>query len=179
MASLTFVQALFYVPLLWLLMATQLQSLSLRTWAASLIAILTPYWFALLWLVYIQDFTPLTDHLSELLSFQPPQGAYVNPSPGTILALAIAGTIHFFQRSFEDKIRIRMFYGFFIVMTTVTLLFILAQPQHLHELMPILILCASPLIAHVLTFTSSRLSNILFFVVLTLAAAITVVNLFF
>ena len=44
-------------------------------------------------------------------------------------------------------------------------------------LMPICLVCASPLIAHLLTFTSSRFSNILFFVILAITLGLTVFNL--
>lgn len=181
LASMASVTTLYYVPLLWILMATQLQSLSGRTWTASVIGLLTPYWFALLWLVYIQDFTPLAHHFSLLLPS-------LHPSPFALplghiltyvftLVLAAVGMVHFWHFSYEDKVRIRLLYGFFSTMTIVTLLLVLVQAQHFDVLMRIGIICASPLVAHVFTFSSSRLSNILFFVALALSVALTALNL--
>lgn len=181
LASMASVTTLYYVPLLWILMATQLQSLNGRTWMASVIGLLTPYWFALLWLVYAQEFTLLTDHFSSLLftlhlsPFTLPLG-YILVYVFTLL-LAAVGMVHFWHFSYEDKIRIRLLYGLFSTMTIFTLLFLALQPQHFDVLMRIGVICASPLIAHVFTFTSSRLSNILFFVVLALAVALTTLNL--
>jgi len=95
----------------------------------------------------------------------------------TIVLSGIA-VLHFWQRSFEDKIRIRLLYGFFTTMTAVTLGMVFVQPQHFDVLMRIAFVCASPLIAHLLTFTSSRLSNIMFFVTVALALGIITYNLY-
>lgn len=191
MGSLAFVQMLWYVPVLWLLMATQLQSMNWRTWLASMLGLAMPYWFALVWFLlpfnlsadWTADLSPLADHFALLADISRPS----IPTPpyllGSILALVLTlvlgaiGITHFWQYSFEDKIRIRLLYGFFTAMTAFTVFLILVQPQHFDVLMRLLTLCACPLIAHVLTFTSSRLSNILFFVALGLALALTVFNL--
>ena len=191
LASMAFVQTLWYVPVLWVLMGTQLQSLSWRTWAASLLGLALPYWVALLWLIITPtltpdltpappDLSPLSQHFAQLadLRLSVPQWTV-----GRILVIVFTllsagiGIIHFWQYSFEDKIRIRLLYGFFTAMTAATLFFLVVQPQHCDVLLRLLILCASPLIAHVMTFTSSRLSNILFFVAMALAIALTVFNL--
>ena len=191
LGSLAFVQMLWYVPVLWLLMATQLQSMNWRTWLASMLGLAMPYWFALVWFLlpfnlsadWTADLSPLADHFALLADISRPS----IPTPpyllGSILALVLTlvlgaiGITHFWQYSFEDKIRIRLLYGFFTAMTAFTVFLILVQPQHFDVLMRLLTLCACPLIAHVLTFTSSRLSNILFFVALGVALALTVFNL--
>ena len=191
LASIAFVHVLWYVPVLWILMATQLQSLNWRTWLTSLLGLAMPYWFALLWFLlpfnlsdeWTTDFTPLADHFSKLadIAIQSPITSHLFLGGLLVfiltIILATIGMAHFWQYSFEDKIRIRLLYGFFTAMTAVTVLFILVQPQHFSVLMRLLMLCTSPLIAHVLTFTSSRLSNILFFVALALALALAVFNL--
>ena len=191
LASMFFVQVLWYVPVLWVLMATQLQSLSWRTWLASFLGLAMPYWFALLWFLmpfnlsaeWMTDLSFMGDHFLQLTDLSPLSPSAFHLPLSSILAFALIGILafvgmaHFWQYSFEDKIRIRLLYGFFTVMTSVTVLFIVVQPQHFNVLMRLLILCASPLIAHVLTFTSSRLSNILFFVALALTVALTAFNL--
>ena len=191
LGSLAFVQMLWYVPVLWILMATQLQSINWRTWLASMLGLATPYWFALVWLLlpfnltadWTADLSPLADHFALLADISRPSLPTTPYLLGSILVLALTlilgavGITHFWQYSFEDKIRIRLLYGFFTAMTAFTTFLILVQPQHFDVLMRLLTLCACPLIAHVLTFTSSRLSNILFFVALALAIALTVFNL--
>ena len=132
--SLLYAEYLYYVPLLWILMISRLQSLSWRTFIASILGIITPYWFVSLWLFYIWDFTPLTDHLSDLNSFIFPAN-YLSVTLEQLLvyifllAISITGIIHFWQYSYEDKIHIRQLFGFFTVINLLTLLFIALQPH--------------------------------------------------
>ena len=177
LSSLVFPQIIFFVPLIWLLMGTQLQSLSIRTWLASVVGVLTPYWLLLPYLLYLQDFSWLYQHVTALASFTPSSQAMpAMMSAGRIavfifiVLLCLTGIIHFWHRSFEDKIRIRLLYGFFTCMSLGTIAFMLLQPQHFDTLLCMLTVCASPLIAHFLTLTNSRLTNIVFIacVVITL-----------
>jgi len=188
LSSLAYVHTLVYVPLLWLLMATQLQSLSWRTWLSSFLGVLTPYWFVLLWLLTPFshpeergiDLSMLATHFSAWGHFEwSLQSFDLSRIIVLVFTIVLSGIaiLHFWQRSFEDKIRIRLLYGFFTTMTIFTLALIFLQPHHYDVLMRIAFVCASPLIAHLLTFTSSRLSNILFFVTLALTMGIIVFNL--
>jgi len=72
LSSLAFVQVLFFVPLLWLLMATQLQSISVKGLSASLLGLATPYWMESVWCLFERDFTPMTDHFAKLLQLAVP-----------------------------------------------------------------------------------------------------------
>ena len=183
LASIFFVQILYFVPLLWLLMATQLQSLSWRGIMASLIGLVVPYWFFSLWFIYQRDFTYLGEHFCALATFAPLSLHFASINPGHWLAyglltlLTVTGIVHFWRNSIEEKIRIRLLYGFFAWMTLATLLFVVLQPQHYDPLMRIAIITASPLIAHFLTLTSSKVTNIAFFLIAAITLAITVFNI--
>lgn len=182
-SSLFFWPAIFYVPVLWVMMATQLQSLSWRTWLASLIGLLTPYWLWTAWLLYQQDLQPLVVHFEELTHWTFPP-AYGSIGVGRLvalgftLALAATGAIHFWTRSYEDKIRIRLLYGFFTTMTVYSTLLLALLPHHYEPLMRLLLVTASPLIAHFFTHTSSRLTNVTFIATIVAAVAITMLNIF-
>lgn len=181
-SSLLYAEYLYYVPLLWILMISRLNSFSWRTLAASLLGIITPYWFVSLWLFYIWDFTLLTDHLSNLF-------ALVFPADYSAVTLeqllvytfltvvSLIGIIHFWQYSYEDKIQIRQLFGFFIAVNLLTLLFIALQPQQFNAFIRIVIICASPIVAHFMTLTHSRITNIAFFVILSTCIIITAINL--
>ena len=181
-ASIVFVQSLWLVPVIWLLMLTQLQSLGWRTWLASIIGLLAPYWFFTLWFIYTNDFTPLFTHMAGLweiefsvnyTALQPSQvAAYI-----LTFVLTLTGIIHFWHRSFEDKIRIRLLYGFFTTMSLLLFILIALLPQYFDPLIRMAFLFACPLVAHLATFTSTRISNIMFFVILALIVTITVLNL--
>ena len=181
-SSFLYAEYLYYVPILWILMISRLNSFSWRTMMASILGIITPYWFAFLWLFYIWDFTPLTDHLSDLNSFVFPAN-YLAVTLEQVLvyvflaAVSITGIIHFWQYSYEDKIHVRQLFGFFIAINLLTLLFIALQPQQFDAFIRIVIICTSPILAHFLTLTHSRITNIAFFVILSTCIIITFMNL--
>ena len=181
-ASIVFVQSLWLMPVVWLLMLTQLQTLTWRTWLASIIGLMAPYWFFMLWFIYTNDFTPLFSHIAGLWEIQFAAN-YATLQPGQVvayilaLALTLVGIIHFWHRSFEDKIRIRLLYGFFTTMSLLLFVLVALLPQYFDPLIRLTFFFACPLVAHLATFTSSRISNIAFFVILSLIVTITVFNL--
>lgn len=183
LVSLAWVHVLFFVPLLWLLMVTQLQSMSWRGLFASLIGLLTPYWFISVWFIYQRDFTPLADHFRSLATFVPLGDAYSSLTVGQLLAfilvagLTLTGIVHFWNNSIDEKIRTRLLYGLFTWMSAICLTFTVLQPQHYEPLMRIAVIFASPLVAHFLTLTSSRITNIAFFSIAALTAAVTIFNI--
>jgi len=180
-ASILFVKILWIVPLLWLLMATELQSLSWRTWAASLFGILTPYWFGACFLVWANDFTLLARHFNSLIDFRiPSQLDALNVSQTAVLlligVLAVIGFVHFFRKKSQDKIRIRLIYGFLFWIDMAIALFLFLQPQYYDPLVRIMIIVTSPAIAHFITLTSTKTTNILFYFIIAVTLFITSYN---
>lgn len=181
LASMAYVQTLFFVPVLWILMTTNLLSLSWRTWLASLIGIVTPYWFAACWMLHDGDFSPLFDHFSTLIDFQFP----IDYSILTInqkvtflyfLILAVIGAIHFSRRSYNDKIRIRMYFRIFILMDLLAATVIFLQPQYFNGMLLLIIINTAPLIAHFIALTNTKVTNITFIVLVILTFLLTVFN---
>lgn len=182
LASITFVQILFLLPLLWLLMATQLQSLSWRSLFASLLGTALPYWLATPWFIYQRDFSLLTSHFEQLAEFQASfQFSTIAPSLWVAYALVVVftmiGIFSFWHHSYQDKIRIRLLYGFFTWMAVVFLILIVLQPCLFDPLMRLAVVFASPLIAHFLTLTNSRITNIMFIVMMVLTVLVIGWNL--
>ena len=58
-----------------------------------------------------------------------------------------------------------------------TMVFIVLQPQHYDMLIRILIINVSPLIAHFLSLTYTRITNIAFYVILAVTFTVTAINL--
>ena len=178
-----FVQLFFLVPILWLLMATQLQAMNGRLWLASLLGLATPYWLGLPVLIGQQDFSPLASHFQDLVTFKPLGEAYKQLTVNEVIVLSFItllltiGIIHFWKNSYEDKIRIRLIYGFFTVMSLISILCLLLQPQLIMQMMPLIITFSSPLIAHFFALTDSKLTNILFLVSAFLSVLIIIFNL--
>lgn len=181
LASLASPHILYFIPLVWLLMTTNLLAMSWRTWFASLLGLLTPYWFISAWLAYQADFTPFVTHFSPLFDFQFPI-RYSHLSTGFLLTWALlaacflTGLIHFVRNSSYDSIRIRLLYGFFTWMNIFAFALMLFQPQHDDILMRMMIINTAPLIAHFLALTSTKYTNAGFFVLTGVILLITLYN---
>jgi hypothetical protein len=182
LASVAYVHVLFFLPLLWILMFTNIMSMSWRTWLASLLGLLTPYWLGSVWLAYRQDFTPALDHFSALVHFSEPFNFYgVTTSQKLTLALviltAVIGGVHFIRKSYQDKIRTRMYFAFFIWMNLAALLLLLLQPQHFNAMLLVMIINTSPLAAHFVALTSTRQTNLTFLLFSAVTLLLTIYNL--
>lgn len=183
LASTFFIQVLFFVPFIWLLTATRLNAMSWRHFFASLLGLLTPYWFTVAALLYLQgNLDILKAHIATIAQFQA-LGAYSMVTPVQLLVfvfvaiLAATGIIHFWRTSYNDKIRTRQFYGFFIAMTVLTALFLVLQPQHYDVLMKLMIVNTAPVIAHFIALTHTKWTNIAFYAIVTASLLITVFSL--
>lgn len=182
LGSLVNIYIIYYVPLLWALMAFRLQCLSLRTYAASLLGMLTPYWVAAVYVFYEGDadmalghFLPLTHYAMPLDFTGVPLGEAM--AFGFVALLAIVGAAHYLYTSYNDKIRIRMFYDCFIVMVVATVAFFLLQPAQHNMLLRVLTVNASILFAHFAALSHSRLSNATFVAALVATLLLTALNL--
>lgn len=182
LASTIFVQALYYLPILWFVMMVFTNSFSIRTFMASILGVITPYWFTVGYYAYTDNLQGFISHLGNLATFQVPfdfsqvtNHQIINFS--FIIILGIIGTIHFLRTSYADKIRTRMIYESLILMNAVSIIFLLLQPQHDYEIGGILIVNTSPLIAHYITFTKGKLANLSFIVMLLFAIIILLYNL--
>ncbi len=181
-ASAFFVQILFFVPVLWLLLAHNILALSWRTFFASLLGLIVPYWFVGGYYAYRGNIRWIAGHFAELAQFAPPLDFTGWNSHQTvtfcfIALLAATGIIHFLRNSYRDKIRTRMLYEFLIVMTVCTLVFMLLQPQHHDLLLHVLIINTAPLIGHFIALTQTRITNWAFVAMCAATLALTAYNL--
>lgn len=182
LASLAFVQILFFVPLIWLLMAFLLQCFSWRTWVASILGLLTPYWFGCCWWAWQQDFTFLLNHFMALGDFARPLDFSLLTVPqivslAVVMLFAVIGIVHYLRKYHDDKIRIRLIYGVFIWTNLAAALFLVLQPQHYDCLMRMMVINTAPLIGHFLALTRTRWTNIAFYVIVAIVLITTGFNL--
>lgn len=182
LASMIFVQVLYFVPFLWLLMQIQLNALSWRTFISSLFGLITPYWFLLCWLFYTGRFEMMIDHFTQLLKFQR-LGDFSQMTLsqcvilGVVFITGVMSTIHYLRTSFHDKIRVRQLYGIFILMSILSLVFILLQPCHYDPLIRLMIVNVAPLLAHFFSLTHTRATNVTFQVIVAVCLFVTIYNL--
>jgi len=182
LASLVFPHIVFFIPLLWLLMGTNLLSLSWHTWVASLLGTLTPYWFGICYLFYTDQLPLFMAHFAPIADVQNPASHELwSPSQqltaGFAALLTCIGIIHQFRTSYNDKIRTRMFFACFIWIDLAAFVFLIIQPQHYDSLMRLIIICTAPLTGHYLALTSTKFSNIIFIALALMALLLTIFNL--
>lgn len=182
LTSLTFVHILYFVPFLWILMLSCLQSLSLRTFFASLLGIITPYWLGICWLVYQGRLPLLVDHLASLMKFHTPfDFSILNNCQMTtfafVILLALIGAVHYFRTYYSDKIRTRQLFVIFIWIDLLTVAFICLQPQYYDPLIRILIINTAPLTGHFIALTHTKITNITFCLICITALLLTGYNL--
>lgn len=181
-ASTMFVQILFFVPLVWVLLCTNLMVRSFRAFVSSLFGLLVPYWFMVAYYLYIDDVDSLLDHFLQIAQFGPVLGWMDMPVSHILTAayvaiLAVVGMIHFRLNNYKDKIRTRMLFEIFSVLALAAIVFMILQPQHIDYLLALLIVSTSPMLGHYIALTNTFITNISFYVMLVVALIITCVNL--
>lgn len=181
-ASTMFVQILFFVPLVWVLLCTNLMVRSFRAFVSSLFGLLVPYWFMVAYYLYIDDVDSLLDHFLQIAQFGPVLGWMDMPVSHILTAayvaiLAVVGMIHFRLNNYKDKIRTRMLFEIFSVLALAAIVFMILQPQHIDYLLALLIVSTSPMIGHYIALTNTFITNISFYVMLVVTLIITCVNL--
>lgn len=166
-----YVQILFVVPFVWMMMAFSLRIFHFRTWTASLLGLLTPYWFGAVWLFYQSDFRLLAEHFSGIL----PAGAFFDYDLLSLrqriitvylFLLFAAGGIHFYRKKYMDKLRTRLLYQVFATMNLLLWALLVIQPAHSDCLIPLVIVNTAPFIAHFVTLTNTRFTNLAFLAII-------------
>lgn len=180
--SIVFPQTLLFMPALWIVMAIYIQSFSPRTFLSSIIGVIAPYWFVAAWLIYTGNYAWLGTHFINVLQFNTP--FYLVDIQlhewltfAFVLLCAVIGGTHFIMYSYQDRIRIRLFYEMFIVLDGLTMFFALIQPQHFDCLLGMAIVLTAPIIGHWLALTSSKISNIVSILLAAAAFVLTMYNM--
>ena len=155
---------------------------SIRNIMASILGVMSPYWFLTPYYIYKGDLEQMWKHFVALGKF----GAVASFSSYTteqlctlsiIITLFAIGTVHFVRSSYLDKIRIRMTYNTLIIAAVAAIVFLILQPQHYDMLIRIILVSTAALIAHFFTLTHTRFTNISFIAIVTGIILMTAYNL--
>lgn len=184
LASMASALTFWLIPVVWLMMATTLYCLSWRTFTATILGLLCPYWFALAWILCFNegDMMPLLEHLMETGHYILPAD-YLSLSASQILTFAlltiltITGIVHYSRKYFLDKIRTREIYYSLMMLWGLATLLLIIQPQHDGTMLRVIIIAGSPLLGHFLALTSTRVTNIASYVIAASVVLLTVFNL--
>ena len=190
---------LMLVPVFWIGESSYLMSFSLRAFLASIIGVVTPFWIALPVVFYTGEYEMATDFLRAFV----PGEAFISmaDTPLALLALSsdlkpctllsvllvvlmmLIGIVHFFRQSYRDKIHVRMLYQFFTLSAIVLLAALCAilflpfdDTPAASYILSAIIFCASPFVAHYVTFTSSRLSGVTTITLILAIIALTAIQ---
>ena len=182
MASVVFIQIAFFVPFMWFLMIFNILAFSVKSFVASLLGLITPYWFIGGYFVYSHQFDSIFSHFTDIAEFSPlfDYNAITQHQIITfvwIVFLFIIGMTHFIRKRYNDKIRTRMLYEIFITMGLCSIVFTILQPQHYHILLSILIVNTAPLIGHFFATTQTKFTNISFHFIVLVTLLITYYNI--
>ena len=180
-ASIVQVDILYFVPFFWVLLATNFNALSFRTWIASLLGLITPYWFTATWMLYQGNLSYIPDHFIQLADFQTPFDYAAVPIGhiavfALLVVMMLIGTVHFIRKSYAESIRTRMFYSIFCWVDFIAAIILVIQPQHEDLLLRVMIINTAPLIAHFFTLTSTKVTNATFYILVAVTLALTAYN---
>ncbi len=182
LASTQFIQVLFFVPILWVLIGTKLTAFTFKAFIATILGLIVPYWFLVGYYFFIDDIDTFVWHFLSIAQFEPlfqymELDLHVVITFAFMIILSGIGIVHFLNNSLKDKTRTRVYYEIFIIMDIATAVFIVLQPHLADYLISMMIIPTSALLAHYIALTSTKVTNITFKVIVILVLAITLYNL--
>lgn len=179
-ASVAWVHILWMVPLLLILLARPLYGMSLKGFSAAILGLICPLlWCSLVYVFLKGDYEPLLEYVlpladaSVLLNYKVVTLEMILPFAIHVVLL-VTGMVYFFRTSYKDKIRVRMLYWVFILLSLFLTLAISVAPAYHAQLMAMLTVTVSPLVARYFLSTRARIINYVFILLLLLVVACTV-----
>ncbi len=180
-ASIFFSQILYLVPFYYLGMGLFFRSLTFRSLFAGLLGLLLPFWGLFAWAYYQGELEVFQHIYTYLISVSLPDYSVLNEhqiaSFFFVLVWGMIGVVHYWRNNFQDKIRVRMVFYFFIMMEFVYVAMLAVFPQYFNTLIFFLLMNSSPLIAHFFALTHTRITNIVFILCCVSLFMLTIYNL--
>ena len=179
--SLLIPQFLFFIPIL-LIASLMVQSLNTKSFCASLLGYITPYWFLFAFAFFTQQmdyfYAPFKEAFHWHSDFLVYNLSIVHLiTLGYFLALFIISSLHYVINRHRNKLNIRTFLNVIILITTTLYLFVILQPIHLTLLFPCIFIGNSILVAHLFALTKGKWANGFFILASMGLFAIFVLNL--
>ena len=146
-------QLLFVMPLLWIGMY-QFRSLSIKSFAASLMGMLIVYWFVLAWCVWEHDFSMFSSLFSSIAKFDIISTSilfrYHYVGFAGVVLLLIMALVHIKSDALSNSVRVRLMFSFLLNMSAWSLVMIFLYSNHIDTFSAILYLPVSVLAAYFL-----------------------------
>lgn len=175
LASLVFPKVLWLTPLYWFLQG-YLRAFSIRCFAASVLALLLPYWIYA-GVAFVQDWWPgfmthvwaIVDVKWDAFAFLDVQSIWVF---GFVFLLFVTGAIDFFVNRLKDKTRTRILYNSLIIHGIYILFLILLFPHLFWTFFLLLLIDTAIVFGHYFTLTHTKFSHIFCLLLLMMALAL-------
>ena len=181
------VGVLFFPQGVWLLpfllgMQAWFHNVTLRTFFAALLGACLPAWFLLAYAYGLDDMELLRHTLGRAVDFKAIDYAGVGPvrwaGLGVVVALTLWCCVCYAGRSYQDKIRTRLFLYYVMTIEAICLLFFFLQPQHYDMLVGGgVVPCSSLLAGQYFAVNRDRRAFVASVVTLVLLAALYAFNL--
>ena len=178
--SLLWVHILWFLPLFWFGMYS-FRSLGLRSFAASLMGVLTVYWYVLGWCVWNDDYTAFSIPFASLfkIRFLAVWGAGIVDWLQVLLVtgLTIIASLNIIAHEYEDNLRTRQLLFFLIAMVVWSFGLFFFYEQSSEEFLEMACVPVSILVAHFFTVKRGRSVFGLFHLSIVLFVALFVVRI--
>jgi len=159
-ASLIDVKFLLFVPILWI-GAITFRAASSRSFAASLLGLLFPYWIAIGYLALSNQIHLLYEPIIHQLSW-PGFSWQFTPWPmysiSLLLFLFLLGAFHTFAKNYEDKIQTRVYLHYIIFEGIVLFIISFIWPENAIVFLPFGCVCCAYIYGHFLAVTNNKFS---------------------
>lgn len=163
LGSLVFPKLILFVPCVWIAQA-YLRALTPKTFFASVVGILTPYWFLAAVLALNGSISIFVEHSKNIVDFAFPDYRSVPAKKIIVTAyiflLFIVGAIDFYCKSYLDKTKTRIIHKAVILLGFMSFIFIALQTQYIDSILPLAIVNTSIVAGHNIALTYNRFMNI-------------------
>lgn len=180
LSSILFPKILFLFPF-FLVGVYNFKALTARTVGASIVGLILPYWFLFGYAFYHNNMEMLYTPFKELVKFQSVVFNTISTSlvvsSGVTIFILIISAIHYGITNYEDKIRVRSYINFLILLSLSIIILGIFQPQYAQVLLQILLPISALFAGHLFALTETRLSNIFFIFFILLLTTVMCYNL--
>ena len=166
------------VPLLWI-GAYRFQSLSVRSFLASLLGWSLPYWLLFGYAYGVDRMELFHEPLRQLVTIAPFTFRFepwLLATGGYLLVLFIVCATHCIVAGYEDKLRTRSYLNFLVLLCIYLFAWTLLRPEMGAELLAVLLPALSVLAGHFFMLTHGRWSNIFFLLMFALLVPLFIFN---
>ena len=164
-SSLFWIKTVYLLPVFWIGMY-MMKTLNFRSFLASLIGIITPYWFAFFYFAYSDNYTPLLNYFESAIHFNlfsyTEIALYNWIHMGITLIASIFAIGHSMFSSFNDKIRSQSYLNFLFLMLISTYVLIIVDFTNCGSIIYLNYLVSAFLISHLFASVRGRFSSFLF-----------------